>query len=107
MRQVADRLTACMREEDTVARIGGDEFIILLENIGEPTHVVVAAEKILDNFASPFQLQEREVFISPVSVSASIPGMAVIAVRCCVTPTRPCIAPRRRGVMVLPSIRKR
>ncbi|WP_157606747.1 EAL and GGDEF domain-containing protein [Sedimenticola selenatireducens] len=71
LRQVAGRLTACMREEDTVARIGGDEFIVLLESVGEPTHVVVAAEKILENFASPFQLHEREVFISP-SIGISI-----------------------------------
>lgn len=71
LRQVAGRLTGCMREEDTVARIGGDEFIVLLESIGEPTHVVVAAEKIIDNFALPFQLQEREVFISP-SIGISI-----------------------------------
>jgi len=71
LRQVAGRLTGCMRGEDTVARIGGDEFIVLLENIGQPSHVVAAAEKILANFGAPFQLQKREVFISP-SIGISV-----------------------------------
>ena len=71
LRQVAERLTDCMRGEDTVARIGGDEFIVLLENIGEPSHGVVAAKKILGSFAAPFPLQGRELFISP-SIGISV-----------------------------------
>lgn len=69
--QVAHRLTDCMREEDTVARIGGDEFIVLLENSGQPSPVAATAEKILASFEMPFQLLGREAFISP-SIGISV-----------------------------------
>lgn len=71
LRQVAKRLTGCLRREDTVARIGGDEFIVLLENSGQLAHVAAAAEKILASFEQPFQLLGRETFISP-SIGISV-----------------------------------
>ncbi len=71
LRQVARRLTGCLRREDTVARIGGDEFIVLLENSGKPAQVAAAAEKILASFEAPFKLLGREAFISP-SIGISV-----------------------------------
>lgn len=71
LRQVAKRLTESLRREDTVARIGGDEFIVLLENCGQPSQVAAAAEKILTSFEAPFKLLGREAFISP-SIGISV-----------------------------------
>jgi len=56
------RLQACVRFDDTVARFGGDEFAILVEeprDISEVTHI---GERILREFAKPFDLGEHEVF---------------------------------------------
>ncbi len=52
LKQVASRLNACVRQEDTVARIGGDEFVVMLENLSETiseaaTQTRLIAEKIL------------------------------------------------------------
>ncbi len=46
LRQVASRLSDCVREEDTVARMGGDEYAILLESVKHLDHVKAVSEKI-------------------------------------------------------------
>ena len=63
--QAATRLRRCVRQEDTVARIGGDEFTLLLEDINSTTHATRAAEKIIEAFNKPFKLQGRELHITP------------------------------------------
>jgi EAL domain-containing protein (putative c-di-GMP-specific phosphodiesterase class I) len=55
----------CVREDDTVARLSGDEFAILLPEVGGPTMAGVVAEKILAAFADPFSVAKRELFMSP------------------------------------------
>lgn len=57
LKEVATRLTACLRESDTVARLGGDEFVILLTD-GAEAHAV--AEKVLGAIARPFTLLGQE-----------------------------------------------
>jgi len=64
LRQAGDRLSRCLRTDDTVARIGGDEFTLLLEDIGDKGCVAVA-EKVLARFAEPFELARHEVYLSP------------------------------------------
>ncbi len=59
--QVAKRLIECAREADTVARFGGDEFVVMLENVGEvldeaTAHVEAAARKILAQLNLPYAL---------------------------------------------------
>lgn len=49
----AERLQLCVRESDTVARVGGDEFIILLDEISRPDDVNAVAAKILDALSGP------------------------------------------------------
>jgi diguanylate cyclase (GGDEF)-like protein len=66
----AERLRACVRREDTVARVGGDEFGVLVTGVGRSdTDADRLAERILEAFGVPFTLAGREV---PVSVSIGI-----------------------------------
>jgi diguanylate cyclase (GGDEF)-like protein len=71
LKNVAQRLTECVRDEDTVARLGGDEFTVILEQIGNVTDASIVAKKIIDSIALPMFLNSHEVF-----VTASI-GIAV------------------------------
>jgi diguanylate cyclase (GGDEF)-like protein len=65
LKKVGERLAGAVRETDTVARLGGDEFTILLPDAGQATDVARAAEKILATLRRPFDLEEREVYITP------------------------------------------
>jgi diguanylate cyclase (GGDEF)-like protein len=61
---VAERLTGCLRPSDTIARLGGDEFGILLEELREPGDAARAAQRLLDALKAPFELREREFYVS-------------------------------------------
>ncbi|MFZ2267547.1 MAG: EAL domain-containing protein [Azonexus sp.] len=61
LRQVTGRLSECVRAGDTVARFGGDEFTILLENT-RPTEVSATAERIINQLSLPHILEERKVY---------------------------------------------
>ena len=61
---LADRLRQCVREEDTVARLSGDEFAILLENVNAVEDVAEVARKLLGVFSRPFEVFERELFVT-------------------------------------------
>jgi diguanylate cyclase (GGDEF)-like protein len=56
LQEVAKRLKQCMRESDTVARIGGDEFVVLLPSISLPEQADLVAEKIHNSLNSPFHI---------------------------------------------------
>ncbi|MEW9899925.1 diguanylate cyclase [Chitinivorax sp. PXF-14] len=56
LREVAERLKRCIRETDTAARIGGDEFVVLLEDIDRLTHAEAVAEKIRSDVTRPLTL---------------------------------------------------
>jgi diguanylate cyclase (GGDEF)-like protein/PAS domain S-box-containing protein len=61
LQEVARRLPACLRESDTVARIGGDEFVVLLENLGSNTlasahQAELIGEKLLAHLNKPYLL---------------------------------------------------
>jgi len=64
LQQVAGRLKACVEDDTTVARLGGDDFAILLEQCEDVKDVVVTAEKILDQFTTSFNLTSYETFIT-------------------------------------------
>ncbi len=69
LQQTAQRLRHSLRAEDTVARIGGDEFVIILQNLGEddsdaPTQTESVANKILAALNQPYSLHDHECYSS-------------------------------------------
>ena len=61
---VGQRIIDSVRDVDTVARIGGDEFVVLLEDIKDISEVIYAAERIQQSLAKGFILGSQEVFTS-------------------------------------------
>ena len=64
LKECARRIRACVRSTDTVARIGGDEFTIILSDIDDVLHIDILAQAILDALAQPFTVCEAVHFIS-------------------------------------------
>jgi diguanylate cyclase (GGDEF)-like protein/PAS domain S-box-containing protein len=64
LREVADRLSREVRSSDTVARMGGDEFTLIMPCVVEPPHVTIVARRILEALARPFDLPGGEGRIS-------------------------------------------
>jgi diguanylate cyclase (GGDEF)-like protein/PAS domain S-box-containing protein len=62
--EAARRIVDCVRETDTVARMGGDEFTVLLADLEEVESIERAASTILRELALPFQLDDSVVYIS-------------------------------------------
>lgn len=70
LRQVSERLITCVREEDTVARWGGDEFVVILEGLHEDAEQAAAqarnvGEKILSVLGQPYLLGQRSCTVTP------------------------------------------
>ncbi len=61
--EIARRLSECIRRTDTVARIGGDEFTVLVEKVGSINDAVVSAEKIIDVVTQPLEVKEQVVWV--------------------------------------------
>ena len=57
LQEVAGRLRLCLRESDTIARFGGDEFVALIEEFAAPGDIVSVAQKILHALRWPFMLE--------------------------------------------------
>lgn len=64
LRAVAERLSACVRAVDTVARLSGDEFTIVLPDLGHVDDAARVAEKIVEHFRQPFMVSGVELYIS-------------------------------------------
>jgi len=62
--QVGIGLKDCVRREDTVGRVGGDEFAVVLTELAGPEDAAAAARKILASFAAPFDADGQECFIT-------------------------------------------
>ena len=76
LHQVAQRLSNCLRPVDTLARWGGDEFTLLLEDFTDPADPVAVAERILAVMCLPFSVEDHEVVLSvSVGVAVSQPGI--------------------------------
>ncbi|MFT3849509.1 MAG: sensor domain-containing diguanylate cyclase [Propionivibrio sp.] len=70
--QVAGRLTGCLRKGDTASRSGGDEFIVVLPEIGHPEDAALVAAKIVDALAEPVTLGGAGEQRVKVSISIGI-----------------------------------
>ncbi len=71
LQEVATRVKTCLRDSDTVARMGGDEFVALLPELDEEKYIVTVAQKILTAVAQPFILQGQEFHVT-ASIGISI-----------------------------------
>lgn len=62
--QAAERISQCVREADTVARMGGDEFTVILSQVNDATHVSKVAENIIQKLSKPFFIDDNKLDIS-------------------------------------------
>lgn len=71
LRGAADRIKACVREVDTVARMGGDEFTIIIEGLFHEEDLVHIAERIISSMIEPFCLPSGQAIIG-VSIGITV-----------------------------------
>jgi len=64
IKEVSNRLRASMRSDGTIARMGGDEFTMLVEDVTDPSDAIRVAERIQSSFTRPFLLEGLEIFKS-------------------------------------------
>jgi diguanylate cyclase (GGDEF)-like protein len=71
LRQVAERLCAQLREGDTVARVGGDEFVVLIEHCEDPKDISDCAQRLVERLRVPYFLGNKDCHVT-LSVGVSI-----------------------------------
>ncbi|OFZ68159.1 MAG: hypothetical protein A2V79_03595 [Betaproteobacteria bacterium RBG_16_56_24] len=76
--KVAERMRRCVRESDTLARFGGDEFALILNDIDEYGDMEMVAGKLLKSIAVPFDLEGHAVHVSVSIGIACYPGDTVV-----------------------------
>jgi len=64
LKQVSERLGECVRSDDTVGRLSGDEFAIVLSRLTAPGDAAVVSKKIIDELNKPFELEGTELFVT-------------------------------------------
>lgn len=73
---IGRRMELCMRSGDTLARLSGDEFTLLLEELEEAGDVSLIAQRVIGHLGRPFTVSAREVSIEAnVGVSFGLPGV--------------------------------
>ncbi|WP_291635175.1 EAL domain-containing protein [Clostridium sp.] len=71
LKMVSKRLTNAISKSDTVCRVGGDEFLILIQNLENEHSIIEVSEKILSIFKGPFTIDSNDLFIT-TSIGGSI-----------------------------------
>ncbi|MCF8057448.1 MAG: EAL domain-containing protein [Desulfocapsa sp.] len=71
LQQVSLRIKGILRKQDTIARMGGDEFIVLIPGLTDVTHTIKLADKILASMATVFNVGDNELYIG-CSIGISI-----------------------------------
>ena len=71
LKSVSERLKTCVREVDTVARMGGDEFTIILEGVSSEKSIVVVAKRITESISSVFDLKGQAVRVG-ISIGITV-----------------------------------
>ncbi len=71
LKKVAARLKSCLRDGDTLARQGGDEFTLLLPQIDDREDAMRTAEKMIKSFDVPFKVDEHELYVT-ISIGVAL-----------------------------------
>lgn len=79
LNQVSQRLQQCLRSDDLVARIGGDEFVLVVAGMHSQDEVESLCRRLIERIEEPFQIAEHEVFISASIGIAMAPADAILA----------------------------
>lgn len=64
LKSVAERLSACTRLGDTIARFGGDEFVVLLPRLDSESFAAAVADRVCSSFSQPFSIRGNDIFIT-------------------------------------------
>jgi diguanylate cyclase (GGDEF)-like protein/PAS domain S-box-containing protein len=81
VKEVSNRLRACVRRDLTIARMGGDEFTVLVEDVTDPSDAIRVAQRIQSSFTRPFLLEGLEVFKSTsIGIALTSPETSAEAV---------------------------
>ena len=62
---VAERFKHCVRESDSLARVGGDEFVLMLPDVASPEDAAVVALKCFEALRAPFRIDDHELRVTP------------------------------------------
>lgn len=74
LQSVAGRIVACVRRSDTVSRQGGDEFVVLLSQVGHAEDTVFIARKILSALSAPYSIDQKYLHINASIGVSTYPG---------------------------------
>lgn len=64
LQEMTRRMSSRLRREDTLARIGGDEFVVLIEDIRDPNNAAIVAQKLIAAVADTLRLEEHELYLT-------------------------------------------
>jgi len=92
-----------VRSGDTVARISGDEFAVILADLARPEDAAIVAQKIIDRFAPAVEVRGQEVFVTASLGIAAFPADGDDAETLLEPPMRRCTGQSRRAATSISS----